>query len=78
VVQIAPVHQPPRHHSIERRHDLRIGEEGLDPLHRSGSQSDLGDGKGAVRFSNAHIGLGDVRVGARLVKRLVSDIACLE
>jgi len=58
--QIAPIHQPPRYHSIERRHDLRIGKQRLDPLHSSGGEVDLRGGKGAVRFSNAHIGLGDV------------------
>jgi len=37
--QITPVHQSARHHSIERRHDLRIGEQRLDPRASEGRGS---------------------------------------
>ena len=34
--QIAAAHRAPRRHAIERRHDLRIGEQSLDLLHGRG------------------------------------------
>src|SRR5229473_954161 len=61
------------HHAIERRHDLRIGEQRLDLLHGRGGDVDLVGREGTVRFRNAEIRLGDLRVGAHLIERPVAD-----
>ena len=71
--QIASVHQAPRHHAIERRNDLRIGEQRLGPLHGRGGEVDLVGGEGTVRFRNAEIRLGDLRVGTHLIEHPVAD-----
>src|SRR5229473_1115024 len=60
------------HHAIERRHDLRIGEQRLGLLHGRGGEVDLGGREGAVRFRNAEIRLGDLRVGAHLIEHPVA------
>ena len=70
---IAVVDQATRHHSVERRHDLPIGEQRLDPLQGRDGDVDLVGREGMVRFRNAKIRLGDLRAGAHLVERPVAD-----
>ena len=70
---IAPVHPAPRHHTIERRHDLRVGEQRLDLLYRRGGDVDLVGREVAVRFRNAEISLGDISIGVHLIEGSVAD-----
>ena len=76
--QIASVHQAARHHAVERRHDLRIGEQRLGLLHGRSGEVDLVGGQGAVRFRNAEIRLGDRRIGTRLIEPLGGNPVIIE